>query len=138
MKDIEMKINQLRDQTWQIARESLDSGETRIYRTLTDIAEKLTKLVSSSDKSQIDVIKTGRMIPIFARYKGERYEAELDVDRIDGGRRPCVLMEGRLWTAAGAVRHITNTSVNGWRHFWRYIDESTNSEQPIDRLRENN
>ena len=71
MKDIEMKIIQLRDQTWQIARDSLDSGETLIYRTLTDIAEKLTNLISSSDKNQIDISNTGKMIPIFALYKGK-------------------------------------------------------------------
>lgn len=145
MKDMEMKIIQLRDQTWQIARDSLDSGETRIYRTLTDIAEKLTSLISSSGKGQIGNINTGKMIPIFARYKDERHEAELDVDRIDRGGRPCVLMEGKWWTTSESAIHIKKTSTNppkrpetnGW-DFWKYIDESSNIEQPIDRLRGNN
>ena len=145
MKDIEMKIIQIRDQTWQIARDSLDSGETRIYRTLTDIAERLTNLISSSDKRQIDIINTGKIIPIFARYKGERYEAELDVDRIDGRRGKCVWMEGEWCSTSGSAVHIVKTSKNppkrpetgGW-DFWKYIDESSNTEQPIDRLRGNN
>ena len=121
MEDFNTKIVKLRDQTWQIARESLDGGETRVYRSLTDIAEKLTKLISSFDKSPIPINKKAEMLSIFARYKGERYEAQLDVARINGGRRPCVWMEEQWWTASGSTRQITNTSVNGWRHFWKYI-----------------
>lgn len=140
MKEIEMKIIRLRDQTWQIARDSLDSGETRIYRTLTDIAEKLTSLISSSEKSQVTVKKMGKMIPIFGRYNSERYEAELDVDRINEDRGKCVLMEGKWWTTSGSAISIKkvsttkNPSTNGWQ-FWKYIDEFSNTEQPIDRLR---
>jgi len=138
MRELENELIQLRDQTWRIARESLESKETHIYRSLTDIAEKLTNLIKTTDKKPVTVTPTANMIPIFARYKGERYKAQLDVARINGGRRPCVWMEEQWWTAAGSVRHITNTSVNGWCHFWKYIDESSNTEQPIDRLRRNN
>ena len=146
MKDIDMKIIQLRDQTWQIARDSLDKGETRIYRTLTDIAEKLTNLISSSDKSQIDIINKGKMIPIFARYKGEKYEAELDVDKIDESRARCVLIEGKWRTTSRSAMDIKKNSINppknpetdGWKDFWKYIDESSNTEQPIDKLRGTN
>ena len=123
MKDIETKIIQLRDRTWQIARDSLDSGETHIYRTLTDITEKLTNLISSSDKIQIDIGNKGKMIPIFALYKGKRYEAELDLTRIHAGHRECVLKDGKWRTASGSTRLITDTSVNGWRHFWKYIKD---------------
>lgn len=120
MKELDAELIQLRDQTWRIARESLDRKETRIYRSLTDIAEKLTNLIGSSGPSPIDAKPKGPMLPIFAQYKGEKYEAQLDVARVNGGRRPCVWMEGRWWTASGATRQITNTSVDGWRHFWRY------------------
>ena len=146
MKEIDLKIIQLKDQTWQIARESLDNGETRIYRSLTDIAERLTKLIGPSDESQVVNNQKAEMLPIFARYNGKRYEAELDVNRIDGGRGKCVLMEGEWWSTSGSAIYIKinsinftkNPSTNGWRQFWKYKDESSNTEQPIDRLRRNN
>ena len=120
MKELDKKLTELRDQTWQAARDSLEGGEALIYRSLNDIAERLTKLIGSSDKLPVATNPKGEMLPIFYEYKGETYEAQLDVARINGGRRKCVLMEGKWWTAGGSARHITNTSVNGWRQFWRY------------------
>ncbi len=119
MRELNDELIQLRDQTWRIARKSLENKETNIYRSLTDIAEKLTKLITSNDIKPV-ATNTSNMIPIFAQYKGEKYEARLDVSRINGGRRPCVWMEEKWWTASKSACHITNTSVNGWRHFWRY------------------
>lgn len=146
MKELDAKIIQIRDQTFQIARESLDNGETRIYRNLTDIAERLTKLIGSSDKSPVVNNQKTEMLPIFAQYKGERYEAKIDTARIHGGRGECVLMEGFWWSTSGSAMDIKKNSTNppnkpetdGWKHFWKYIDKSSNTEQPIDRLRGNN
>ena len=120
MRQLDNELIQLRDQVWRIARESLESKETNIYRSLTDIAEKLTNLIRTNDKESVGPNTKENTISIFAQYRGERYEAQLDVTRINGGRRPCIWMKGQWWTAGGSIRHITNTSVNGWRGFWRY------------------
>ena len=120
MKEVHTKLMQLRDQALQVARESLDAGEMLAYRSLTDIAEKLTKLVISRDKNTVPSAQSSEMLPIFARYKGQRYDAQIDVSRINGGRGSCVLMDGEWWTASGSAVHITHTAVNGWLHFWKY------------------
>jgi len=120
MKIIEQKINQLRNQAWDLARESLELGETNIYRGLTDIVERLTKLVGNVENVNNEVITSSEMISIFAHYKGKMYEAKLDPKRIVGGRDTCVFYDGKWWTPSGSAVHITQTSVNGWLHFWKY------------------
>ena len=140
MKD---KLIKLRDQTWQIARESLDHRETLIYRGLTDIAERLTNLIGPTDRGPTPASKNEELVPIYALYQGERYEAQLDTSRIHGGRGLCVLMEGSWWSTSGSAMHIKRTSANppnrpetaGWTDFWKYNDKSSNTEQPIDELR---
>ncbi len=68
-------------------------------------------------------------IPVFRRYKGKLYNGKL----LKGWR---IEMNGKVYpsTSAAAV-HISGHPENGWR-MWRYFDESTNEEQPIDRLRD--
>ena len=133
MTELDKKITQLIDQTWQVARDSLDAGETIVYRSLTDIAEKLKKLIGSSDKLPVVVSPNAKLLPIFARYRGKRYEAELDVFRIEGGRGHCVFRDGKWQTASGSVGTITNTSVNGWRNFWKFTNNG--KEASIENLR---
>lgn len=141
MSELNNEILQLREQTWQIARECLDSGETRMYRVLTDIAERLTNLINSSGKSKVNSMDAGKMIPIFALYDGQKYRAELDVSKIDGDWRP-VFMEGKWWSVSGSAMYIkkntmnppSKSETNGWV-FWKYADERSNKEKAIDRLR---
>ncbi len=134
MKELDTELIQLRDQTWRIARKSLENKETRIYRSLTDIAEKLTSLIGTTDKSSIDTNQKAEMLPIFARYKNKRLEAQIDVTRI-GDRRLCVLMDGEWWTAGGSANHFTDGQVNGWRQFWRYTKQGMPNGIPIGELK---
>ncbi len=136
MKALDEKITQLRDQTWGVARESLDSGETVVYRSLTDIAEKLTKLIGISDRAPEAVKQNYELQHIFARYKDKKYEAMIDTKRIDAGRGKCILLDGKWWTASGSANNITHTSVNGWRLFWRYDKDGVVT--PIEELRKEN
>ena len=142
MKD---KLIKLRDQTWQIARESLDHRETLIYRGLTDIAERLTNLIGATEEGSTPENNKEELVPIHAIYQGERYEAQLDTSRIRGGRGPCVRMEGSWWSTSGSAMHIKRASAKppnrpetaGWTDFWKYNDEASNTEQTIDGLRRN-
>lgn len=60
------------------------------------------------------------LIPIFADYKGQRYDAQLDVSRISGSGGQCVLFHSRWMTTSNAANSIpTANNTNGWR-FWRY------------------
>ena len=119
------KLKELRDEAWQLARESLDEGDSHAYRTLVDMTERLTKLMVSSDTragtsdSDIPTTSVGNSTPIFALYKGQKYDAQLDPSRISGGRGRCVLLQGEWMTTSKAATSITGTSVNGWV-FWKY------------------
>ena len=66
-------------------------------------------------------------IPIFARYKGRRFEAVL----LPNHHVHFAGQEHR--SPSGAARSITGRQVNGWM-FWRYADEKGH-EHPIDSLR---
>ncbi len=67
-------------------------------------------------------------IPIFRRYKGTNYPAQL----LKGWR---IQLNGKVYpTPLAAAVHISGNFENGWR-VWRYLDEATNKEQPIDVLR---
>ena len=67
-------------------------------------------------------------IRIFRRHKGKLYEGQL----LKGWR---VQLDGRHFESPSAAAvFISGYPVNGWR-MWRYLDESTGKEQPIDRLR---
>ena len=76
-----------------------------------------------SDKQKIEF-----PIPAFRRYKGHLYRGNL----IDRWR---IEINGDVFSSpSSAAGHISGHPENGWR-MWRYIDESSNSEEPIDRLR---
>lgn len=110
------KLGNLRDEVWQLARESLDSGDRTVYRTLIEVAEKLTPLVVTSSE---DAARLPHERPIFARYKGTKYEATFGQARMNGGRSECVLYNSVWMTPSNAATRITGNNVNGWR-FWKY------------------
>ncbi len=69
-------------------------------------------------------------IPVFRRYKGKLYNGQL----LKGWR---IEMNGKVHPSPSAAAvHISGHPENGWR-MWRYVDESNNEEQPIERLRYN-
>ncbi len=126
-------LKELRDHTFQVAILSLEENNTRVYRTLTEIAEKISALLNQSSISPVETSTTSENVNIFARYKGKKYEAIIDLGSIEGGRGKCILMDNRWWTASGAAREITHTSVNGWRYFWKY--EKAGEIIPIEKLK---
>ena len=70
-------------------------------------------------------------IQIFRRYKGKLYEGLL----LRGSK---VEYNGKVYDSPSAAAvFISGHPENGWR-MWRYIDDSSNTEKPIDRLRSNN
>lgn len=67
-------------------------------------------------------------IPVFRRYKGRLYQGQL----LQGWR---IQLNGRVYPSPSAAAvHVSGHPENGWR-MWRYIEESTGEEQPIDRFR---
>ena len=67
-------------------------------------------------------------IQIFRHHKGKLYEGQL----LRGWK---VQFDGTLFpTPSASAVHIVGYNVNGWR-WWRYLDQSSGKEQPIDRLR---
>ena len=121
--DLHLKLAELKDQTWHLARESLDHGEKGIYRVLTDFVERLADLavslsIDDSDPSR----RQSTMIPISKSYKGVLHEAQLDASRINGDGGQCVLIDGQWMTVSGAAKHATNgeaKGTNGWI-WWTY------------------
>ena len=68
-------------------------------------------------------------ISIFRNYKGKKYNAEL----LEGWN---VAINGDIYSSPSAAAiSISGNNENGWRA-WRYLDESSNTVQPIDRLRQ--
>jgi hypothetical protein len=68
-------------------------------------------------------------IPVFRRYRGKLYKGLL----LQGGK---IQLNGRIYDSpSAAAGHISGHSENGWK-VWRYINETTGEEQPIDRLRD--
>ena len=62
----------------------------------------------------------GTLIPVFAHYFSERYEAQMDTFRIDdNGRGVCIQFQNEWQAPSAAARIITGTEVNGWK-FWKY------------------
>ena len=89
------------------------------------------EILASSENEVITTEPSGLSlpIPVFRRYRGKRYDAEL----LQGWR---IKLNGKIYNSPSAAAvHISGHPENGWR-MWRYIDESTSEEQPIDRLRE--
>lgn len=141
MKELENHISQLKEQTWELARQSLDAGNTLAFRTLTDIVEKLTNLIVSTKKTNIEIKNEDHLIPIFSYYGGKRHLAKIDGSKIFGDIGQCVLMDGKWWSVSSAAIEIVKNSINppvnpnrnGWK-FWNYVDAS-GKQQSIDKLR---
>ena len=129
--NLHLKLAELKDQTWHLARESLDHGRKDIYHMLTDFVERLTELTAD------DVVgPKPTTIPISKRYNGILYEAQLDTSRINGDSGQCVLINGQWMTVSGAAKHATNgeaRSTNGWI-WWTYRRDNGTVGQ-IDGLR---
>ncbi len=67
-------------------------------------------------------------IPIFRRYKGRLIQAQL----LQGWR---IQLNGKVYPSpSNAAFHVSGHSENGLR-VWRYIEESTEEEQPIKKLK---
>ncbi len=140
----------LREQASSLAQECLDADQIDAFQDLNRIIVEITGVArrlsggdaSSTAENFIDkradatalAIPSGP-VPIFRLYKGRRYEATLDPQRIQpDGRGKCVSFEGQWLAASGAASQITNTSVDGWVNFWRFRDSSS-VERPIDDIR---
>lgn len=91
-------------------------------------AEKENEGVDEQNKNAGHIPKVEeKSIAIFARYKGQRFEATLLPDHR-------VLFNGQEFTSPSAVATaVTNTNVNGWR-FWYYLDQK-DRKRPINDLR---
>ena len=137
IEDLDVRMNSVRNEVWDLAREFLERRDTKKYRILVDIAEKLTTLspeqfVASSLNNEI--AGQHEIVDIFVRFKGIRYEATLDVTRINGGRGRCVYYDNEWLTPSRAAHQITKTQVNGWL-FWKFKDRE-GRDSSIHELRE--
>ena len=121
--ELREKAQALKEEAWQLARQSLEQGDKQLYKEMIEITERLTELTNRQEHmtgaNNVHADKQG-LLPIFKRYKGVRYDAQLDRSKINGGRGECVLFRGRWQTVSGAATAITNNQVNGWRNFWKY------------------
>ena len=108
----------------RVANQLSDSSDRRSLLAWAD------EILASSENEAITAEPSGLLfpVPVFRRYKGKRYDAKL----LKGWR---IKLNGKIYKSLSAAAvHISGHPENGWR-MWRYIDESTNEEQPIDRLR---
>lgn len=146
MGNLTEKVYALREQVSSLAQECLDADQIEAFQDLNRIIVDITAVarrLSGGDASSTpeDSIESTAPTPpsgpmqIFRVYKGLRYEATLDPQRIQpDGRGKCVSYEGRWLAASGAATQITGTGVDGWANFWRYRDNS-GAERPIDDIR---
>ena len=124
--ELRSMLVRLKEETWRLARMSLDEGQTRIYRSLVEMTERLASLggkdgyTNSSHLDGVESESESGLVSIFDRFKGDRHEARFNGNRVNGGRGNCVFFRGQWLTASAAARLITNTQINGWR-FWRYL-----------------
>jgi hypothetical protein len=90
-----------------------------------DIIDRLDLLSSSSldggKTAKESTNPTPELISIFRSYNYSRYEAQLDTNRVNGGRGACVLYNGKWMTTSASANEITNSNVNGWK-FWKFSD----------------
>ena len=123
--ELNSKLTKLKEEVWELARQSLEERETHVYRCLVGMAENLTMLIASpstqhgSSITNTQQFSDSKPVLIFARYKGEKYDAHLNRSRINGGRGHCVRFRDKWMTPSAAANSITETMVNGWR-FWKY------------------
>lgn len=126
-----------RDGVLVLARAALDEGERLAYRSLTDVAEKLTGTANMLSPALSRTAVSGKPsnIPIFASPRNHGLvTAELSLARIQDGHRTCIKLGDEWMTASRAASSIRGTNVNGWRDFWRY-HRRDGSVGPIDELR---
>ena len=124
--NVASKLSRLKDDTWQLASEALEDGDTKTYRSLVDIVERLAELAAQREINRHpmynpQVASPQETIDIFHRYRGSKYEAILDKSRIDFGTRDnCVLFQGKWTTPSGAANQVVGVqTINGWR-LWNY------------------
>lgn len=146
MADLTEKVYALREQVSSLAQDCLDADQIEAFQDLNRIIVDITGVArrlcggdaSSTPEHSIEpalLCPQSGTVPIFRLYKGLRYEATLDPQRIQpDGRGKCVSFEGEWLAASGSASHITTTAVDGWVNFWRFRD-SSGVEHPIDDLR---
>ena len=146
MGDFTERAYALREQLSSLAQDCLDADQIEAFQDLNRIIVDITGVArrlsggdaSSASENFIEptgVAPSSGPVPIFRLYKGLRYEATLDPQRIQpDGRGKCVCFEGQWLAASGAASKITTTAVDGWVNFWRFQD-SSGVERPIDDLR---
>ena len=108
----------------RVASQIKDESDKKALLELADeILANRENAVGISNPMQIEF-----PIPIFRRYKGKLYEGSL----LKGWK---IKFNGKTYDSPSAAAvFISGHPENGWR-MWRYIDESSSAEQPIDRLR---
>lgn len=129
---MEKEIRKLRDQAIDLAGCALRTGRITLWKTLCGVAEQLTVIPERPHEQPSNVPGSQTEIPIFARYRGTRYEAILSLKQMGTGQR-CVCYGGQWHTPSRAAGIITGTMVNGWK-WWRWRDQS-GAERYIDDLR---
>ena len=150
MTDLPKAVYALRAQTSSLAQACLAEDRLEAFQELNRLIVDLTRLgqrladgnslptgdhqvteVRDKDASNLPE----HQLPIFRRYKGQRYQAVLDRDRIGPhGRGKCILIDGNWLSASDSAQKITKTPVNGWVNFWRYLIRP-GIERPIDDIR---
>ncbi len=94
--------------------------------TLLALADEVLANMEKDFREDAKIIKYP--LAIFRRYKGKLYNAELLADKR-------VAINGDIFTSPSAAAvFISGHPENGWRT-WRCMDETTNTTQPIDRIR---
>lgn len=146
MGNLTEKMYALREQVSSLAQDCLDADQIEAFQDLNRIIVDITGVarrlsggdVSSTPENSVEstaLDPPSGPLPIFRLYKGLRYEATLDPQRIQpDGRGKCVCFEGQWLAASGSASQITSTAVDGWVNFWRFRD-SSGVERPIDDIR---
>jgi len=111
-----------------------------VAQVFRDFVEKKHK----AHQPQLPIVTRGATpaIPVFADYKGHRFEATLLLTDEIKVRQRNIRFKGKLLTpskAGGMAIHFVSPDVaqpNGWT-FWSFHDPSTKKERPISDLRDN-
>ena len=114
--ELREKAQALKEEAWQLARQSLEQGDKQLYKEMIEITERLTELTNRQEHmtgaNNVHADKQG-LLPIFKRYKGVRYDAHLDRSKINGGRGECVLFRGRWQTVPAQQLPLRTTKSMG-------------------------
>ena len=109
-----------------LIRKAFEENNETDRKGLLALADKLLADIESIQNTKPESIAFP--LPIFRRHKGQLYKGQL----LKGWQ---VAINGDIFgSPSAAAVFVSGHPENGWR-MWRYIDEVTNSEQPIDRLR---